>query len=66
MKNRVGVEGAAFCSVALRFEAVVSQQESGHSGGDFKAFLGVMEENGLSWGRNPVDLSLVTRSISVK
>lgn len=52
--------------MSLRFVAVVSQQESGSSGGDLKAFLVVMEGNGLSCGRNPVDPFFVTRSISVK
>lgn len=50
------MEGGAFCSVSLRCVAVVSQQESGSSGGDLKAFLVVIDENGLSWGRNPVEI----------
>lgn len=52
--------------MSLRFVAVVSQQESGRSGGALRDFQCVMEENGLSWRRNPIDPPFVTRSISVK
>lgn len=43
----------AFCSVSLRFEAVVSQQEGGRSGGDLRAFLVCYGRKWVELGKKP-------------